>query len=112
MESLHLSAGEDELMRLYLGIAWTRHQGYSKRNSFVDELTSVITRWVSIQVDRLLLIIEEHETFETNVRVAGRLLPINNLCAHPVDHGCILDLSLLDLRNQLPDDQACVILPH
>ena len=78
----------------------------------MDELSTVIPRWVSIQVNRLLLIIEKHEAFEANVRAAGRLLPINNLCINPVHHGSILDLTLLNLRNQLPNDQACMVLSH
>ena len=78
----------------------------------MDELSTVIPRWVSIQVNCLLLIIEEHEAFEANVRAAGRLLPINNLCINPVHHGSILDLTLLNLRNQLPYDQASVVLSH
>ena len=112
MESLYLSAREDEKVRLYLIIAWARYQGDFKRNSFVDELTSVIPWYVSIQVNRLLLIIKEHEAFEANVRAANCLLPVNNLCTHPVHHGSILDLTLLNLRNQLPDNQACMVLSH
>ena len=78
----------------------------------MNELTSVVPWYVSIHVDRLLLIIKEHEAFEANVRAAGRLLPIDNLCINPVHHGSILDLSLLNLRNQLPDDQASMVLSH
>ena len=112
MEPLYLDSREDEKVRMYLIIAWAWHQGDLKRNSFVDELTSVVPWYVSIHVNRLLLIIKEHEAFEANVRAAGRLLPINNLCINPVHHGSILDLTLLNLRNQLADNQASVVLSH
>ena len=48
MKSLYLNAGEDEQVSMCWRITWTLHQGDFKRNSFVDELLSVISWYVSI----------------------------------------------------------------